>query len=376
MASGSITSWGIDRETMQTVRDFRVWGSKISADDDFSCEIKRPLLLGRKVMSNLHSILKRRGITLPAKVHLVKAMVFAVVTYGYESCTIKKAEPQRIDAFELWCWRRLLRVPWTARRSNLFILMEISPGYSLKGLMLKLQIFGHLMQRTDSFEKTLMLGKIEGRRRRGQQRMRWLDGITDSVGVSSSMLLELVMDGEAWRAVVQKVGHDWATKLNWTDWPWGLKYGWSLRSWALRKSISGSWGMRWVLQGVEMVLSLPSGESFSAIWGKVSPGWLAIADGLKCTAGCRFLVGRKQHLWGPTPRSVHQQKWDTMSLWVPMGPLKLPWWLTGKSPGCHLKPSIPHLDLSAHWCQLVWSPKISGIWCKVRASTHLVFRAP
>jgi len=166
MASGSITSWQIDGET---VADFIFGGSKITADGDCSYEIKRHLLLGRKVMINLDSIFKSRDITLPTKVHLGKAMAFPVVMYGCESWTIKKAEHQRIDAFELWCWRRLLRVPWTTRRSNQSILKEISPGCSLDGLMLKLklQYFGHLMQRADSFEKTLMLGKIEGRRRRG-----------------------------------------------------------------------------------------------------------------------------------------------------------------------------------------------------------------
>ena len=171
MAFCPITSWQIDRET---VADFIFLGSKITADGDYSHEIKRHFLLGRKVMTNLDSILKTRDITLPTKVHLVKAMVFPVVMYGCESCTVKKAEHRRIDAFELWSWKRLLRVPWTARRSNQSILKEISPEYSLEGLMLKLklQYFGHLMGRTDSLEKTLMLGKIEGRRRRGQQRMR------------------------------------------------------------------------------------------------------------------------------------------------------------------------------------------------------------
>ena len=166
MASGPITSWQIDGET---VRHFILGGSKITADGDCSHEIKRHLLLGRKAMTNLDSILKSKDITLPTKVHLVKAMVFPVVMYGYESWTIKKAECQRIDAFELWCLRRLLRVPWSARRSNQSILKEISPEYSLEALMLKLklQYFGHLMGRADSFEKTLMLGKIEGRRRRG-----------------------------------------------------------------------------------------------------------------------------------------------------------------------------------------------------------------
>ena len=169
MASGPITSWQIDGKTVKTVTDFIFLGSKICIDGDCSHEIKRCLLLGRKVMTNLDSILKSRDITLLTKVHLVKAMVFPVVMYGCESWTIKRAECQRIDAFELWYWRRLLRVPWTARRSNQSILKEISPEYSLEGLMLKqkLQYFGHLMQRTDSFEKTLMLGKIGGRRRRG-----------------------------------------------------------------------------------------------------------------------------------------------------------------------------------------------------------------
>jgi len=170
MASGPITSWKIDGEAMETVTDFILGGSKITADGDYSHEIKRYLLLGRKAMTNLDSILKSRDITLPTKVHLVKAMVFPVVMYGCERWTMKKAEHQRVDAFELWCWRRLLRVPWTSRRSNQSILKEISPEYSLEGpmLKLKLQYFVHLMQRTDTFEKTLIMGKTEGRRRRGQ----------------------------------------------------------------------------------------------------------------------------------------------------------------------------------------------------------------
>ena len=217
MASGLITSW----EIVETVSDFILGGSKITADGDCSHEMKRHVHLGRKVMTNLDCIFKSRDITLPTKVRLVKAMVFPVVMYGCESWTVKKAECRRTDSFDIWCWRRLLWVPWTSRRSNQSILKETSPGCSLEGLVLwlNLQYFGYLMRRANSLEKTLMLGGIGSRRIRLQQRVRWLDGITDSMDMGLVELQGLVMDREAWSAMIHGVTKSWTRLSDWMNWP-------------------------------------------------------------------------------------------------------------------------------------------------------------
>ena len=273
MASSPITLWQIDVETVETVADFIFLASKITADGDCSHEIKRRLLLGRKAMTNLDGILKSRDIMLPTKVCLVKAKVFPVVMYGCESRTIKKAECWRIDAFELWCWRRLLRVLWTARRSNQSILKEISPGYSLEGLVLKLklQYFGHLMRRIDSLEKTLMLGKIGGGRRRGWQRMRWLDSIIDAMDLSLSRLWVLVMDREAWRAAVHAVSKRSVRLSNWTELSWAckvLQVIWTWRWWFM--------GFSWFVFEIRLIIKslVALGEKREESHIKFSPVWI------------------------------------------------------------------------------------------------------
>ena len=296
-------------ETVETVSNFIFWGSKITADGDCSHEIKRCLLLERKVTTNLDSISKSRDITLSTKVCLVKAMVFPVVMYGCEGWAIKKAEHRRIDAFELWCWRRLLRVPWTARRSNQSILKEISHGCSLEGLMLKLklQYFGHLMWRTDSFEKTLMLGKIEGGRRRVWQRMRWLDGITDSMDMNLGGLRELVMDREDRRVAVHRVSKSRTWLSNWTE----------LNRWCL-SSLSPL-----MLQFLDHQCGCLISLLLNWAWPKMPKGELYIIEFYLCHIWDITLLSRtpKSHpfLQNPKVPSIsNPQVWDQ---WLSLKPL-------------------------------------------------------
>ena len=270
VASGPITSWQIEGENVEAVTDSIFWGSKITADGDCSHEIKRHLFFKRIAMTNLDSVLKSRDITFLTKVHIVKAIVFPVVMYRCESWTIKKAEHRRINAFELRCWRRLLRVPWTMSWSNQSVLKGISPEYSLEGLTLKLQYFGHLMPRADSLEKTLMLGKTEDKRRKGQQRMRCLDGITDSVEMKLSKLWEIVKERETWHAAAHGVLKSQTRFSNWKTTRPGLTHRAGLAHCQNRLGTNISWGKwqggepRWHVSCVRSWLDygdLPSGET-------------------------------------------------------------------------------------------------------------------
>ena len=261
VASGPSTSWQIEGENVEAVTDSVFLSSKITADGDCSHEIKRHLFFGRIAMTNLDSVLKSRDITFPTKIHIVKAIVFLVVMYRCESWTIKKVEHGRINAFELWCWRRLLRVPWTTSWSNQSILKEISPEYSLEGLTLKLQYFGHLMSRADSFEKTLMLGKTEDKRKKGQQRMRWLYSITISMDMKLTKLWEIVKERETWHAAAHGV----------------LKSRTRFSNWKTRPGLTHRAGLAHCQNGLGTNIS----------WGKWQGGWTQMAC-LICEKPVRF----------------------------------------------------------------------------------------